>query len=50
MLHIISLGGQGDVRSTLEALGDWKCYFPCQKCKIYNRRRLIIKTTKKHDT
>jgi hypothetical protein len=50
MSHSIPLGGQGrDVRSTLvEALGDRKCYFPCKKCRGYNRRRLLIKTTKKH--
>jgi hypothetical protein len=29
-------------------LGDRKCYFPCKKCRGYNRRRLLIKKTKKH--
>jgi hypothetical protein len=38
------------MRSTLEALGDRKCYFPHKKCKGYNRRRLLIKKTKKHYT
>jgi hypothetical protein len=50
MSHNIPSRGQcRDVRSTLvEALGDQKCYFLCKKCKGYNRRRLLIKTTKKH--
>jgi len=50
MLHNITPGGQGrELRSTLvEALGDRNCYFPCKKCRGYNRRRLIINTTKKH--
>jgi hypothetical protein len=48
MSHNIPPGGQGDVRSALEALGDRKCYFPCKICRGYNRRRLLIKTTKRH--
>ena len=50
MSHNIPLGGKGwDFRSALvEALSDWRCYFPFKKCRGYNRRRLLIKTTKKH--
>jgi hypothetical protein len=48
MSHNIPQGGQEDIRSALEALGDWKCYCPCKICRGYNRRRILIKTTKRN--
>jgi hypothetical protein len=33
---------------TLEAKGDGKCYFPCNRCKGFNRRRLVKRTVEKH--
>ena len=32
----------------LEARGDGKCYFPCNRCRGFKRRRLLIRTTEKH--
>jgi hypothetical protein len=28
--------------------GDGKCYCPCCQCKGFNRRRILITTTKRH--
>jgi hypothetical protein len=48
MSHNIPPRGKGDVRSALEALGDQNFYCPCKTCRGYNRKRLLIKTTKTH--
>jgi hypothetical protein len=50
MSHNIPPGGQGrDLRSTLvETFGDQKCYYACKKYRGYDKRRILIKTTKKH--
>jgi hypothetical protein len=34
--------------SALEDLGDGRCYFPCNKCRGYNSRRVLIKIARKH--
>jgi hypothetical protein len=34
--------------AALEAKGDRKCYFPCNQCRGFNRRRLLITTTERH--
>ena len=47
----IPLGGNLGVKVALNArASDGKCYFPCNRCRGYNRRRILIKKTKKHCT
>ena len=48
MSHNIPQGDQGDVGSTSGDSKDWKCYFPCKRCKDLKIRRFLITMAKRH--
>ena len=51
MLDNVPSSGNLGVKTALDArANDGKCYFPCNRCRGYNRRILLIKITKKHCT
>ena len=51
MSYNIPPSGHLGVEAALDVRAiDGKCYFPCNRCRGYNRRILLIKTTKKHCT